>query len=444
MTTDPPRDAMATDPPRDAMATGRPRDAIATDPPRDAMASVRILDFSRVLAGPFATMMLGDLGAEVIKVERPGSGDDTRAWGPPWDADGEATYYQSVNRNKRSVMLDLADAKQLATARSLARGADILVENFRPGVMQKLGLSYEELRRENPGLIYCSVTGFGSGAGAEMPGYDLLIQAVGGLMSITGDPDGEPQKVGVALVDVLAGLFATVGILAALRHRERTGEGQLIEVDLLSGLLAALVNQASGYTIAGAVPRRMGNAHPSITPYELYHTGDGDLVLAIGNSRQFESLCEILGVSRLTSDPRFATNTDRVRNRQAMKVELEGALAHRPAVAWASELTAARVPAGVVNDVHGAFELASSLGLKPIVEVPRSDGSTARLTRNPIGLSATPPRYRSAPPHFAEIEDGSSGSVCWREVEVLAAEHDAELLEDHAPRPLADNAGDVR
>jgi crotonobetainyl-CoA:carnitine CoA-transferase CaiB-like acyl-CoA transferase len=401
----------------------------------DSLAGLRILDFSRVLAGPFATMMLADLGAEVIKVERPGSGDDTRGWGPPWDDAGEATYFQSVNRNKRSVALDLADPIGLAHARSLALSADVLVENFRPGVMDRLGLGYDTLAGENQRLVYCSITGFGSGAGAELPGYDLLVQAVGGLMSITGDPNGDPQKVGVALVDVLAGLFATVGILAALRSRALDGAGQRVEIDLLSSVLAALVNQGSAYTIAGAAPGRMGNAHPSITPYELYRTGEGELVLAVGTDRQFASLCQILGIPALTGDPRFATNADRVRNRAAMKLALEDALAHRPAVAWATELTAARVPAGVVNDVGGAFELAAKLGLEPIVRVPREDGSAAALTRNPIRLSATPARYWSAPPRIDEIDSG--GSTSWREVQLGALEHNAELLEDDTPRALS-------
>ncbi len=369
----------------------------------DALANLRILDFSRVLAGPFTTMMLADLGAEVIKVERPGTGDETRAWGPPWDGAGEGTYYQAVNRNKRGVILDLASSTGLARARSLAADTDVIVENFRPGVMDKLGLGYEQLSAEHDGLIYCSITGFGSGAGAMLPGYDLLVQAVGGLMSITGEADGDPQKVGVALVDVISGLFAAVGILAAVRHRERTGEGQLIEVNLLHSLLAALANQASGYTIAGAVPGRMGNAHPSISPYELYRAADGELALAVGNDRQFGALCDVLGVPGLVSDPRYATNVARVRNRTRLRAELERALAARDAAAWVEELTAARVPAGVVNDMAAAFALAERLGLKPVVEVPRDDGSVVRLTSNPIGMSVTPPSYRLAPPRFSEL-----------------------------------------
>jgi crotonobetainyl-CoA:carnitine CoA-transferase CaiB-like acyl-CoA transferase len=368
-----------------------------------ALGRLRILDFSRVLAGPLATMNLADLGAEVTKVERPGSGDDTRSWGPPHDADGEATYFQALNRNKRSVVLDLGDAVDLAEARRLAFAADVVVENFRPGVMAKLGLDYERLAAHSPGLIYCSITGFGSsGAGADLPGYDLLVQALGGLMSITGEPEGEPLKVGVALVDVIAGLYAAVGILAALEHRRESGEGQLVEVDLLSALLAGLVNQASAYTVAGVVPGRMGNRHPSIAPYELLGCGKGELVLAVGNDRQFGELCEAIGEPALAADERFATNPSRVANRDELKPLLERALAARPAAEWVGLLTARRVPAGVVNDVAAAFEFAERLGLDPIVEVPREDGPPVRLPRNPIRLSKTPPSYRLPPPRLPD------------------------------------------
>lgn len=380
--------------------------SVAGAPGRPPLGALRILDFSRVLAGPFATMMLADLGAEVTKVERPGVGDETRSWGPPYDDDGQATYFQAVNRNKRSMVLDLASAPGRERARELARDADVVVENFRPGVMERLGLGYDELRAGNPGLVYCTITGFGRDRGAELPGYDLLVQAMGGLMSITGEPQGEPQKVGVAVVDVLAGLFASVGILAALRHRDATGEGQRVDVSLLGSLLAALVNQASGYTIAGVVPGRMGNAHPSISPYELYETADGELVLAVGNDRQFAALCEVVGAPELAEDPRFATNGDRVAHRGNLRAELVERLATAPAAEWAERLTAVRVPAGQVNDVRGAFELAERLGLSPIVDVPRGDagdhGGAVALTRNPIGLSLTPPSYRSAPPRLPE------------------------------------------
>jgi crotonobetainyl-CoA:carnitine CoA-transferase CaiB-like acyl-CoA transferase len=362
------------------------------------LGSLKILDFSRVLAGPLATMLLADFGAEVTKVERPGGGDETRAWGPPYDERGQATYFQSVNRNKSSVVIDMSTEEGLAELRRHAGEADVLVENFRPGLMADKGLDYETLRAENPRLVYCSITGFGSGGGAGLPGYDLLIQALGGLMSVTGDPAGQPMKVGVALVDVLAGLYATIGILVALRHREASGEGQLVEVDLLSALLASLVNQGSAYTIAGAVPERLGNRHPSISPYEVYATGEGELVLAIGNDRQFGELCEEIGAPELAADPRFATNPARVEHREALTAELERRLDARPAAGWAAALLERRVPAGQVNDLGAAFAFAERLGLDPTVAIPREDGGAVSLTRNPIRLSATPPTYRTAPP----------------------------------------------
>ena len=369
--------------------------------PDSALGNLKILDFSRVLAGPLATMTLADLGAEVTKVERPGSGDDTRSWGPPHDDAGEATYFQAVNRNKRSVALDLDDAEDLAEARRLALAADVVVENFRPGLMAKLGLDYSTLAAGNPRLVYCSITGFGaSGAGAELPGYDLLVQALGGLMSITGEPDGEPLKVGAALVDVIAGLYAAVGILAALEHRRESGEGQLVEVDLLSALLAGLVNQSSAYTVAGVAPGRMGNRHPSIAPYELLRCGEGEIVLAVGNDRQFGELCAVLGTPELAKHERFATNPARVENRDELRPRLEAALAARPAAAWVALLRARRVPAGLVNDIGAAFAFAEQIGLDPIVEIPREDGPPVRLPRSPIKLSKTPAAYRLPPPRL--------------------------------------------
>jgi crotonobetainyl-CoA:carnitine CoA-transferase CaiB-like acyl-CoA transferase len=362
-----------------------------------ALADLKVLDFSRVLAGPFATMMLADFGAEVIKVESP-RGDDTRQWGPPYDDRGQATYFQSVNRNKRSLVLDLKDENDAARARRLAAETDVLVENFRPGVAERFGLGYDDLRSENAGLIYCSITGFGRGKGAALPGYDLLIQALGGLMSITGRPDGEPQKVGVALVDVLAGLFTTVGILAALHYRARTGEGQRVEVDLLSSLLAALVNQGSAYTVAGVVAERMGNQHPSVSPYEVLRCADGELVLAVGNDRQFATLCQVLGAPELADDPRFATNAERVAHRDELGQALEQRLVQRESRDWAQALTDVGVPAGVVNDIAAAFGLADDLGLEPMVSIDRGDGSSVKLTRNPIRLSLTPATYRTPPP----------------------------------------------
>jgi len=371
-----------------------------------ALADLRIVDFSRVLAGPLATMVLADLGAQVIKVERPGTGDETRNWGPPYDETGMATYFQAVNRNKASVVLDLRAAGDLEHARELAASADVLVENFRPGTMDAFGLGYDALCGDNPGLVYCSITGFGTDAGAGLPGYDLLVQALGGLMSITGAPDGEPQKVGVALVDVICGLYAAVGILAALRHRERSGEGQRVQLDLLSCLLAALVNQGAAYTLAGEVATRMGNSHPSVAPYEVLRAADADLVLAVGTDGQFRALCATLGCPALAQDEAFATNSARVGNRERLRAQLQERLCKRPAGEWVAALSGAGVPAGQVNDIAGAFELAQRLGLAPVVDVARADGSAVRLTRNPIGLSATPVSYRSAPP---ALPDGVGG-----------------------------------
>ena len=359
---------------------------------------LRVLDFSRVLAGPLATMHLADLGADVIKVERPAVGDDTRAWGPPYDDHGQATYFAAVNRNKASLIADLNDSDDRVALLDLAARADVIVENFRPGVMDGAGLGYGDLQPANPGLVYCSITGFGADAGATIPGYDLLVQALGGLMSITGEADGPPQKVGVALVDVCAGLYATSGILAALRHRDRTGAGQRVEADLLSSLLAALVNQASAVTLAGKVAGRMGNEHPSIAPYEMLSARGGSLVVAVGNDRQFRSLCEALDAVELCDDPRFVTNADRVANRRALRAALERQLASDAPDAWVERLLARRVPAGRVNDIAGAIRLATELGLEPTVEVPRDDGSTVTLVRNPLRMSLTPPRYRNAPP----------------------------------------------
>ncbi len=356
-----------------------------------ALGGLVIADFGRVLAAPYATMVLADLGAEVVKIEHP-RGDETRAWGPP-HARGEATYFLSVNRNKTSTTLDLATAEGLAAAREVVLGADVVVENFRPGTMARFGLSYEDLRTAHPGLVYCSVTGFGAGRGRDLPGYDLLVQAVGGLMSVTGARPGEPVKTGVALVDVLTGTHAAIGILAALRHRDATGEGQLVEVDLLSVLLSSMVNQSTGYAAAGVVPGIMGNRHPSIAPYELVETADRPMVLAVGNDRQFTRLCSLLDVPDLAADPRFATNTARVAHVDELMAALAPRLRTRTARHWFDALTPLGVPCGPVNDLAGAFDLATDLGLEPVVDV---DGLP--LVANPIRLSRTPATYRLPPP----------------------------------------------
>ncbi|MDV6240331.1 CaiB/BaiF CoA transferase family protein [Rhodococcus opacus] len=367
-----------------------------------------IADFGRVLAGPYATMLLADLGADVVKIERAGVGDDTRQWGPPWVGD-ESTYFQSVNRNKRSFAWDLRDPADLQQAQELTARADVVVENFLPGTMDRLGLGYDAVREINPDVVYCSVTGFGGQN--DLPGYDLLIQAVGGLMSITGPEPGVPTKVGVAVVDIITGLHAAVGILAALRHRDRTGEGQRVEVNLLSSLLSALANQTSGYVGAGVVPQAMGNRHPSIAPYEVFRTGDRPLVLAVGNNRQFASLVEVLGVPELADDERYATNTERVAHREQLVRDITAALSAGSADEWFEKLTAQGVPCGPLNDIADAVALAERLGLNPVVEIddPRRD-RPVRQVANPIRLSATPASYRSAPPRLGE--DTPAVSTC--------------------------------
>lgn len=360
-----------------------------------ALDGVVVVDFSRVLAGPYATMMLGDFGAEVIKVERPGTGDDTRAWGPPYDASGVATYFNAVNRNKRSVVLDLAAPDGRRQARELVAGADVVVENFRPGTMEKLGLGYDDLRAVRPDLIYCAITGFGRGGGAALPGYDLLVQAVGGLMSVTGTEPGDPTKAGVALVDVLAGLHALSGILAALHHRDRTGEGQRVDTDLMSVLLSSMVNQASGFLGAGVVPGMMGNRHPSVAPYQTFDTSDRPIAVAVGNDKQFRAFSAELGLPELADDPRFVTNPARVAHRDELCALLIPALKEHGADHWYARLSAVGVPAGPINDLSEAFAFARGLGIEATVVVP---GSPAPQVANPISMSATPVSYRCGPP----------------------------------------------
>ncbi|GAB2566949.1 CaiB/BaiF CoA transferase family protein [Leucobacter ruminantium] len=382
---------------------------------RGALAGIRVADFSRVLAGPHATMILADLGADVIKIESP-EGDGTRQWRPPVNAVGQSTYFAGVNRGKRSVVCDLRDADDRARAQRLAATADVVIENFKPGTMERFGLGYEAIAEENPGVVYCSISGFGDTAGRDLPGYDLLVQAVGGLMSITGGADadgGEPTKVGVALVDILTGLNAVIGIQAALRARDSAdsptaGRGQHVRVTLLGSLLSALANQASSTLETGVSPGRMGNAHPSIAPYETFAAADQAIALAVGTDGQFARLCEVLGEPGLAADPRFADNPSRVAHRAELRARIEARLVSRPAAEWIDALTAANVPAGRVNTVSQAIELAASLGLDPVAETeatgPDGESRALRSIATPISLSATPARYSAPPPALGEHE----------------------------------------
>jgi crotonobetainyl-CoA:carnitine CoA-transferase CaiB-like acyl-CoA transferase len=367
--------------------------------PPGALDGLLVADFSRVLAGPLCTMTLGDLGADVVKVERPGTGDDTRAWGPPFTDEG-ASYFLGLNRNKRSLVLDLKDGGDVALARELCARADVVVESFRPGLMAQLGLDPAALRDAHPRLVTCSISAFGGeGPGAQLPGYDLLLQAMGGLMSVTGEPgeDGRPLKVGAALIDMVCGLYAATGILAALQARERTGRGQHVAVSLMDSALAALLNQASAYLTAGVVAGRLGNRHPSIAPYETFAAADGELAVAVGNDALFARLCDALGRADLAADARFTTNAGRLEHRDTLGAELTAAFATAPAAEWVERLRAAGVPAGEINDVAQAFALAERLGLAPVDET-----GGVRTVRSPLRLGATPAAVRARPPRLGE------------------------------------------
>ncbi|MHB0927989.1 MAG: CaiB/BaiF CoA transferase family protein [Candidatus Nanopelagicales bacterium] len=365
-----------------------------------ALDGIRVADLSRVLAGPYATMLLADLGAQVFKVERPPLGDDTRQWGPPFDADGVSTYYDSVNRNKHALAIDLASETGRRDARALIRSCDVVVENFVPGTMERFGLGYQQLAAEQPALIYASISGFGrTPEAAAMPGYDLLVQAVGGLMSITGPDAQAPTKVGVALVDVVTGLHCAFGILAALRHRDATGEGQRVDVSLLGSLLSGLVNQAGAYVGAGVVPRAMGNAHPSIAPYETFDTADRVLALAVGNDTQFRACALAVGRPALADDERFRTNPLRVANRAALHDMLQDALIAQSAEHWTQLFRAAGVPSGPVNGIDEAFALATRLGLSPI-----ADAGGIPTVAHPVRFSRTPAEYRLRPPAIGSTD----------------------------------------
>jgi crotonobetainyl-CoA:carnitine CoA-transferase CaiB-like acyl-CoA transferase len=359
-----------------------------------------VADFSRVLAGPYATMLLADMGAEVVKVEGPPTGDETRSWTPP-DRDGVSTYYLGINRGKRSIVLDLRDDTDVALARELARRADVLIQNLRPGGMAKFGLDFESVRRDNPGVVYASISGFGSAEGADVPGYDLLVQGISGLMSLTGSPDGPGYRAGISVFDVMAGNHAVIGILGALRHRDATGEGQHVEVNLLSSALAGLVNHSSAWVAGGVVPYRMGNAHPSVFPYEPFATADNDLIVIAANDRQFQRLCGALGIPGVAEDERFRTNGDRTRNREQLRPLLEEQLTRRKAEEWFDLLLEAGVPCGPINTIDDGFATAERFGLEPVVEVGEGDRALP-TTRHPIRFSATPVDYELPPPELDE------------------------------------------
>ena len=369
------------------------------------LAGFRILDLSRVLAGPFCTMLLGDLGAEVIKIERPGTGDDTRAWGPPF-VSGESAYYLCANRNKKSLTVNLKSAAGQEIIRRLARVSDVLVENFKVGELAQLGLGYDHLQALNPGLVYCSITGYGqTGPDSDLPGYDFIIQGRGGVMSITGEPAGEPMKVGVAIADITAGLFAANAIQAALLARVRTGRGQAIDIALLDTQVAWLANVASNYLVSGQRPGRFGNAHPTIVPYQSFPAREGFFCLAVGNDGQWQKLCRLLGRPELAVDPRFATNPARVQHRDVLIPMLQEVFVTQDSAFWLREIAAAGIPCGPVQTIDQVFADPQVLARDMVWTVPHPAVGEVRLTGSPLKLSETPVAYRTHPPLLGEHTD---------------------------------------
>jgi len=361
-----------------------------------------VADLSRVLAGPYCSMLLADMGATVIKVES-SLGDDTRTWMPPVK-EGVSTYYMSINRNKKSIVLDFGNPDDLAVAKRLVNKADICLENFKVGALKKFGLDYESVSVDNPSLVYLSISGFGTAEGASLPGYDLIVQAVSGLMSLTGEPDGPPFRAGISVFDVMTGLHGLIGVLAALHHRDATGRGQHVEVNLLASAMSGLVNQTAAYTAAGVVPFRMGNAHPSLFPYEALPTKDRDLIITAGNDKQFRSLCQVLGIEHVADDPRFAINADRTKHREELRPILVERLSE-----WMSDdlfvaLNKVGVPCGPINSIGDGVELAERLGLRPRVTVGEGDREVT-LVRNPITFSDGDLEYRLPPPLLGEHSD---------------------------------------
>jgi len=378
-----------------------------TAEPKAALAGVRVLDLSRVLAGPWATQMLGDLGADVIKIEKPGDGDDTRHWGPPFLAGsdcehGDAAYYLCANRNKRSVTIDFAKPEGAALVRRLAPHCQIFVENFKTGGLRKYGLDYASISAINPSIVYCSITGFGqTGPYAKRPGYDYIVQGMGGLMSLTGEPAGEPMKSAVAVADLFTGMYAVTAILAALRHAERTGEGQHIDAALLDCQVAMLANLGASYLLSGEAPQRLGNQHASIAPYQVLATADGHIILAIGNDHQFRSFCTVAGVP-LADDPRFANNDDRVMHRVELTAALAEIVIQRSTDVWIAALEAANVPCGPINTLDRVFADPHVQTRGAVETARRADGQELRLAANPLRMNVTPPSTRRAPPSLGE------------------------------------------
>jgi len=398
--------------------------------PIGPLAGLRVLDLTRVLAGPTCTQMLGDLGAEVIKIERPEAGDDTRGFAPPFVPNTkESAYFVGVNRNKKSVTLDIAKPEGQAIIHKLLEHCDILVENFKVGALAKYGLGYEQLAKTHPRLIYCSITGFGqTGPYAPRPGYDALIQAMGGVMSLTGEPNGSPQKVGVPVADLFAGLYGCIGILAAVNHRNNTGQGQQIDIGMLDTHVAWLANQGMNYLATGENPPRLGNQHPNIAPYQEFPTKDGYIILAVGNDPTFERFCKAFGQEALLADPRFATNPIRVQNRQLVTDTLTPVMKSKTTAEWIEALEALKIGCGPINTLEQVFADPHVQAREMVVEMAHGSGETVKVIANPVKLSATPPSYRSAPPVLGEHTNAVLTDVLKMSAADIAALKDKGIL----------------
>jgi len=378
------------------------------------LAGITVIDLTRILAGPYCTQLLGDLGADIIKIERPGAGDDTRRFGPPYLHDeagtdtGESAYYLSCNRNKRSVAIDISSSEGQALLHRLIQRADVLIENFKVGNLARYGLGYDNLKKDLPALIYCSITGFGqTGPYAERPGYDPLIQAMGGVMSVTGDPEGAPQKVGVPIADLMAGMYASVAITSALRSRELTGKGQYIDISMLDTHVAWLSIQAMNYLVSGENPQRLGNGHPNIVPYQTFRTTDGHVILTIGNDQQFQRFCDFAGALNLSQDPRFATNADRVINRDALIELMVPIMAAEPSKHWLDGMERLKIGCGPINNIDAVFNDPQVNAREMVIQMPHPalDGKSVQLVANPLRLSETEVSYRHTPPLLGQHTD---------------------------------------
>lgn len=419
---------------------------MANKPAWGPLQGVRVLDFSRILSGPYCSMMLGDWGADVVKIERPGTGDDTRQWGPPF-VEGESAYFLSVNRNKRSVAIDLRKPEGREVAYRLAREADVVLENFRPGTAARLGIGYDDLKAINPRIVYCSISGFGqTGPYRDYPGFDVVAQGMSGMMSITGEPDGMPMKHGMSMADLSAALWAAFAIVTALFRRERSGEGQYLDVSLLDGHIALLTYAAGNYFATGQRPQRFGNAHPTITPYQPFETADGHIIVAVGNDKLWQAFCQVADLEELANDPRFATNPDRVTNRDQLIPLIAARIKERTSDTWLDQLQAAGIPCGPIYALDQTFADPHVQAREMVVEMPHPTGATIKMTGIPVKFSGTPGRIVLPPPLLGQHTEEVLKEIGYSQEEISALASSGVIQlgpagEHEGQRQQADRAG---